>query len=332
MFEEAPVALQSFTPGAIMWRPELAMKYCLPGLQAEPGAGKWTEGRVQPHVVSIAKLVALTDKAPSDGADNPFFLPPYPSDAFSRIEVEELLELAALRDDPAAIAGGGADRRRRKISRFLQIRPQPPGAVYNTKTPACEPVIQTGRELARWFESEIPCLGHCHALSYLLRDANWSHVRQARVWTALEVAIQSALLAAWYYKWRSPRVRVSYRLRPLELDCRVDVINATALARVDSGDGRHRTFPDSLLGMSSHPSYPSRQSTVGGAASEILAYFFPEYTSELDDLADNVGMARLWAGVNFRSDHEAGIRLGRAVARLVIGQLEAQEVLPLATP
>jgi hypothetical protein len=71
---------------------------------------------------------------------------------------------------------------------------------------------------------------------------------------------------------------------------------------------------------------------VGGAASEILAYFFPEYTSELDDLADNVGMARLWAGVNFRSDHEAGIRLGRAVARLVIGQLEAQEVLPLATP
>jgi hypothetical protein len=39
-------------------------------------------------------------------------------------------------------------------------------------------------------------------------------------------------------------------------------------------------------------------------------------------MADNCGMARLWAGIHYRSDHQGGVALGRAVARLVIEQLE----------
>jgi len=39
-------------------------------------------------------------------------------------------------------------------------------------------------------------------------------------------------------------------------------------------------------------------------------------------MADNIGMGRLWAGIHWRSDHEAGMKLGRTVARMVIEQLQ----------
>ena len=38
------------------------------------------------------------------------------------------------------------------------------------------------------------------------------------------------------------------------------------------------------------------------------------YVDELDKLASNVGMARLFAGVHWRSDHEYAVRLGELVA------------------
>lgn len=38
-------------------------------------------------------------------------------------------------------------------------------------------------------------------------------------------------------------------------------------------------------------------------------------------MADNIGLGRLWAGIHWRSDHEAGAKLGRTVARLVLKQL-----------
>ena len=42
-----------------------------------------------------------------------------------------------------------------------------------------------------------------------------------------------------------------------------------------------------------------------------------------DDLDRNIGMARLWAGVHWRSDHVTGQRLGRDVAGLMIEQLRS---------
>ena len=42
---------------------------------------------------------------------------------------------------------------------------------------------------------------------------------------------------------------------------------------------------------------------------------------EVRRMADNIGMGRLWAGVHWRSDHEAGLKLGQVVACLVLRQL-----------
>ena len=189
--------------------------YSLPGLQVEPEASFWTIGDCPvPCVIKISRLTAITD----DPA-NPCYFPPYPTAPdVVRDEIEELVELASLRDDPEALFSAKPCRERREISPFLQYRPQPLSAVYNldrdpaayalrrggTPEPnlleihrgeqldAAYPVIRTGRELARWFETETPGLGHRHALNLLLRDANWSPPRQAWVWAALDVTIYSA--------------------------------------------------------------------------------------------------------------------------------------------
>jgi membrane-associated phospholipid phosphatase len=182
------------------------------------------------------------------------------------------------------------------------------------------PIIQTGRELARYFEAETPGLAHRQALNQLLLFTNWSPPRQALVWMALDVAIYSALTAAWYFKWRGP-AGVSRRLRPIEYDYRVSVLYDRAVDCDGDADGQIRPFPKPSPGTPRHPAYPSGHSTYSAAASEILSYFFPEFTAEFDNLANNIGTARLWAGVHWRSDHTAGDMLGRCVARLIIEQL-----------
>ncbi|HYG64990.1 MAG TPA: vanadium-dependent haloperoxidase [Thermoanaerobaculia bacterium] len=294
----------------------------------------------------------------------------------TKAEVAELKELACLRDEPEALFSDRRGRERKGLSMFLRLRPQPFGAVINTlrrgdsllinggpeprraAIDVCAqprpdmgpipcatdcvddffPAIRTGRELARYFESETPGLAHRLALSYLLRDANYSPPYQAFIWAALDVAIYSALGAAWYYKWiadsncelREPcrpmsryrRERTSRRPRPYEVDYEVDVLFNRAVNCTNSGDGERRLLPDPSPGTPRHPSYPSGHSTYAGAASEILSYFFPDYSGELTKLADNTGMGRLWAGIHYRSDHIEGMKLGRCVARLIIRQIE----------
>jgi PAP2 superfamily len=330
------------------WRqrpPLICDTYDLRGPQVEPAASYWTECR-PPCVVTISDLQAQG-----------FALPPYPIyPGPADDEIEELIELSSLRDDPEAIVSNLPNRRRRRISPFLQLRPQPLGAIINLDrerscgccngrsldSMRCQcqchsrrqdrcvgqpednetPVIRTGRELARYFESETPGIAHRLALNYLLSTTNWSPPRQAFVWMALDVAIYSALGAAWYFKWRDPDVSVSRRPRPIECDYRVSVLYNLAVDCDGNGDGERRTLPDPSPGTPRHPAYPSGHSTYAAAASEILSYFFPDFTGEFDDLADNAGLARLWAGIHWRSDHTAGQLLGRFIAQLLIKQIE----------
>jgi len=56
-------------------------------------------------------------------------------------------------------------------------------------------------------------------------------------------------------------------------------------------------------GTPRHPAYPSGHSTYSAAAAFTLIAFFPQYAEDLLRLADNTGVARLWAGVHWRSDH-----------------------------
>ncbi|HEX3621051.1 MAG TPA: phosphatase PAP2 family protein [Acidimicrobiales bacterium] len=72
------------------------------------------------------------------------------------------------------------------------------------------------------------------------------------------------------------------------------------------------------------PSYPDDHAAIAGAASRVLAYLFPEkaaaaYDAEAEAAADS----RVAGGENYRSDTDAGLALGRAVADVVIARAKA---------
>src|SRR5262249_3128166 len=67
----------------------------------------------------------------------------------------------------------------------------------------------------------------------------------------------------------------------------------------------------SLVPTPPFPSYPSGHSTFSGAASELLAYFFPKEEAQLRYMAEEAALSRLYAGIHYRSANEPGKEVGR---------------------
>lgn len=81
------------------------------------------------------------------------------------------------------------------------------------------------------------------------------------------------------------------------------------------------TSDDALVPIGRAPSYPSEHAAVAGAASRVLAYAFAEQPGpRFEEMATEAANSRIQAGVNVRSDVEAGLDLGRAVAAKVIAR------------
>jgi hypothetical protein len=131
-----------------------------------------------------------------------------------------------------------------------------------------------------------------------------------------------------------------------------DILKSKALATVFSNKGAFllpQAFPE---GSPQHPSYPQGHATMAGACATILKAAFDgsvafntlgdkrivtasadglslvDYTDsdasqitvngEIEKLASNIGQARDFAGIHWRSDYEWGLRLGEAAALSVL--------------
>jgi len=172
----------------------------------------------------------------------------------------------------------------------------------------------------------------------------------------LAVVTQVALKACWYQKWRVHR-----RIRPEEYAGRVEAhlrgsaempLHASLLssAALEETRKRHATallaqaYPE---GCPTHPSYPAGHAVISGACATVLkacldeSHVLPEPVvaspdglslqpwkgagltvgGELDKLASNIAIGRDFAGVHWRSDGFAGIRLGEEVAIRVLEEL-----------
>jgi membrane-associated phospholipid phosphatase len=349
--------------------------YRLLGPQVEPTSAFWASGPKYIHVVEIEKLKSTY----TDNEASPFYVKAFPREGLND-EIQELKWLASNRHLPGALVGDKPLRNR--ISDLIHLQKYPFGAIVNARRPQWaltrdvtmqdrriftleKVVLKRGGELARLFEIETPGLYHRHALNWLLYNRpDISPVRQARIWMALDVAIYSALIAAWHYKWVVDRTK--FRQRPYEYDSSLNVL----FDSVPADDGTYvtnppdaRQCPQPTPGTPRHPAYPSGHSTFSAAASSILEYFFsPTTFDELDDdvvytaaaaaakhykiedfvrtsiyaaaelrrLASNIGEARLWGGVHWRSDHSAGQLIGRAVARCVAEQLRDDCIPPVS--
>jgi hypothetical protein len=338
--------------------------YNLGGPQVEPDASYWV------HCLSAHNICMVTQTQLEGEVGVP---DPFPTaEATLWLELQELVEMSRLRDEPGMIPhrarfADEAQRDRAPLSAFLDVRPQPLGAVVNTARGQTFPVINSGRELSRYFENETPGLSYQLALNQLLRQTpGISPPRQGLIWMGLFTTIASALSAAWFYKWRGP-AGVKYRLRPWECQNDLDVLYDRVTNSTNSDDDTRRGIPFGVRpkasphsgersrpegqvsdilpvvgsggalnwtgfdtpGTPRHPAYPSGHSTYSAAATRYLSRFFPEWAKELEKMADNIGMARLWAGVHWRTDHTFGQKVGKAVANIVIRQMVASKIFKL---
>ena len=69
-----------------------------------------------------------------------------------------------------------------------------------------------------------------------------------------------------------------------------------------------------LFAVPLFPSYPSNHSTLSTARCEVLAYLFPEHAELIRKVGKEGGDFRIWAGIHYPMDNEAGVALGKAVA------------------
>lgn len=135
----------------------------------------------------------------------------------------------------------------------------------------------------------------------LIRSHRLSLEQTMKVLSTVNVAMMDALIACW-------RVKYTYWTeRPV-----------TAI--------RERLDPDflPLLVTPSFPSYVSGHAAVSGAASAVLAEFFPRRRTQLNAMAEEAAMSRLYGGIHFRSDNDEGFRLGRQVASKVLARLRGR--------
>ena len=66
--------------------------------------------------------------------------------------------------------------------------------------------------------------------------------------------------------------------------------------------------------LPNHPSYSSNHAAVTGCAMAVLAALFPSDANYLNGLADQAAISRIYGGIHYRFDMDAGLSLGRTVA------------------
>lgn len=71
-------------------------------------------------------------------------------------------------------------------------------------------------------------------------------------------------------------------------------------------------------GLPNHPSYPSAHSCETGAWQGILTIAFPRERASLDATAQEASLSRVYGGLHYRFDGEAGLTIGRRAALLAI--------------
>ena len=144
--------------------------------------------------------------------------------------------------------------------------------------------------------------GHWNLIAVeLLRERRATLSETTRVLATLNTAQADAFIACWDAKY------AYYSERPV-----------TAIRRDLDADFL------SLLTTPPFPSYVSGHSTTSAAAATVLAAYFPEASEQLQLWAEEAAVSRLYGGIHFGMDNEAGLQLGRLVANAALARPSAR--------
>jgi hypothetical protein len=114
--------------------------------------------------------------------------------------------------------------------------------------------------------------------------------REARAYALFETAYHDSGIACWDAKY------TYWAIRPFQLDPNFKPLFATP----------------------NHPGYPSAHSCLSKTAVDVLSYLYPRDTAALQQMFDQIGESRIWAGIHFRTDIVVGAELGKKVAAKAI--------------
>ena len=114
----------------------------------------------------------------------------------------------------------------------------------------------------------------------------------SRVLATLNVAFVDAAIACWDAKY------AFWHIRPSQLDTELKPL-----------------FPPP-----NHPSYPAAHGCLSTAAATVLAASFPSDRERLLAQGKEAAEARVWAGIHYRYDNDAGQEIGRKVAERAVAR------------
>ncbi|MGE0193707.1 MAG: phosphatase PAP2 family protein [Planctomycetota bacterium] len=145
--------------------------------------------------------------------------------------------------------------------------------------------------------------GHWNAIAADagLQDG-WNECRMARLFAILGVAQADAFIACWWNKYFHDLVRPITEIR----------------LRFDPGWL-------SIVPTPPFPTYPSGHSSTSGAASQVLAYLFPDRAIEFTTMGSDAMNSRLYGGIHYSIDNNGGLDLGRSIANRVLQRVAADE-------
>ena len=116
--------------------------------------------------------------------------------------------------------------------------------------------------------------------------------RAARAFTLPYVALYDVGIACWDGKY------AYWAIRPFQLDPEVKTVVTTP----------------------NHPSYPAAHACTSIAMTKVLGYLFPRDAEIFAALGEQAAESRIWAGIHYRSDINAGRQLALAVADKIIAR------------
>ncbi len=134
-----------------------------------------------------------------------------------------------------------------------------------------------------------------NAVSLRLFEAGQAHnaPQAALAYSAVAVASYDAIVACFESKY------AYWRIRPNQLDKEVTTL-----------------FP-----TPPHPSYPAAHACASTAMSRVISDFFPADGESILAAGAEAGQSRIWGGIHYRSDVDAGSALGAGVAQAVVDRV-----------
>ena len=170
--------------------------------------------------------------------------------------------------------------------------------------------------------------GHWNSIARGVADAQDNSLEEnARMFALLNIGMADALITAWDSKFEYSFVRPVTAIRNADNDGNPDTVGDAAWSP--------------LLGTPPHPSYMAAHSAVSATAATVLAEFFGNdaiaFTSSAEvsaggqvitrsfnsfsQAAEEAGASRIYGGIHWSFDNQAGLEAGRGVGEFITNNL-----------